>query len=148
METQVDIQMPLIKGGFVIGDVIQRLLMQDVDFSLYIDAGADFEFSEDHDRLLELITGPAEDKGRNVGIVKKRIRITSKRNRLRLKGDSPYVYLADADLLLPQKPFFGGMIRALAENTKVGAIGLCCYSDRDHVSCASMMLRRRDFVKI
>ncbi|MFC1716858.1 hypothetical protein ACFL6S_24540 [Candidatus Poribacteria bacterium] len=44
METQVDIQMPIRKGAFVIGDVIDRLLLQDVASTFFVDA---------HDRDLE-----------------------------------------------------------------------------------------------
>lgn len=141
METQVDIQMPIRKGGFVIGDVIHRLLLQDVAFTFYVDAGEDFEFSPQQEQLLALISTSDEHANR----IRKSTKAAFKRNRLRTCGNSLYVYLADPDVLLPEKPFFGSMIRAFERNPQLGAVGLC-YQESDHVACGSMMLRRMDFI--
>jgi hypothetical protein len=143
METQVDIQIPIRKGSFIIGDVLHGLMLQDADFTLYIDAGEDFEFSLEREQLLELIATSDENAER----IKKSTRAAFKRNRLRNCGSSPYVYLADPDVLLPERPFFGGMIEAFERNPQLGAVGLC-YQDSDHVACGSMMLRRTDFIGI
>ena len=143
MGTQVDVQMPIRKGGFITGDVIQRLLMQNAEFTLYVDAGEDFEFSEAHERLLGLTATSHE----NAEWIKCVVRAAFKRNRLRTRGSGPYVYLADPDVLLPTTPLFGGMIRAFKENPQLGAIG-ARYQDNDHLACGSMMLRRRDFMRI
>lgn len=143
METQVDIQMPIRKGGFVIGDVLQRLLLQDVAFEFYVDAGEDFEFSLEQEQLLALLSTSDEHAGR----IRKSTKAAFKRNRMRILGSSPYVYLADPDVLLPERPFFGSMIRAFERNPQLGAVGLC-YQESDHVACGSMMLRRADFIGI
>ena len=143
MEKHIDIQMPVKKGSFIIGDVIQRLLLQDVPFTLYVDAGEDLEISPDHERLLTLIATSPEDVNR----IKKACSVAFKRNRLRLRGDSSYVYLADTDVLLPEQPFFSSMIRAFERNPDLGTVGLC-YQDSNHVASGSMMLRRTDFIKI
>lgn len=143
METQVDIQMPIRKGGFVIGDVIHRLLLQDVAFTFHVDAGEDFEFSPDQEQLLVLVS--TSDK--NANRIRKSTKAAYKRNRLRTCGSSPYIYLADPDVLLPESPFFGSMIRAFERNPQLGAVGLC-YQEGDHVACGSMMLRRTDFIQI
>lgn len=143
MNTQVDIQMPIRKGGFVIGDVIQRLLMQDVPFTLYVDAGDDLELSSDHQRLLELIAISPENAKR----IEKSTKVAFKRNRMRILGHSPYIYLADPDVLLPERPFFGSLIQAFERNPQLGAVGLC-YQNNNHVACGSMMLKRKDFIRI
>ena len=143
MEAQVDIQMPIRKDAFVIGDVIHRFLLQDVEFAFHVDAGEDFQFSPEHEQLLKLISTSAKNAER----IKKSTRAAFKRNRLRTRGDNPYVYLADPDVLLPEKPFFGSMIRAFERNPQLGAVGLC-YQKSDHVACGSMMLRRTDFTQI
>ncbi len=143
METQVDIQMPIRKGDFVIGDVINRLLLQDVAFTFYVDAGEDFEFSPEQEQLLTLIS----TSDNNADRIRKSTRVAFKRNRLRTRGSSSYVYLADPDVLLPESPFFGSMIRAFERNPQLGAVGLC-YQESDHVACGSMMLRRADFIQI
>ena len=143
METQVDIQMPIRKGGFVIGDVIHRLLLQDVAFTFYVDADEDFTFSPEQEQLLTLVATSNEHADR----IRKSTKVAFKRNRLRTCGSSPYVYLADPDVLLPERPFFGSMIRAFERNPQLGAVGLC-YQESDHVACGSMMLRRTDFIQI
>ena len=143
METQVDIQMPITKGGFVIGDVLHKFLLQDTDFAFYVDAGEDFEFSPEKEELLTLIS--MSDK--NANRIRKSTRAAFKRNRLRTRGSNPYIYLADPDVLLPERPFFGSMIRAFERNPQLGAVGLC-YQENDHVACGSMMLRRTDFIGI
>ncbi|MCZ6679073.1 MAG: hypothetical protein O7E52_17710 [Candidatus Poribacteria bacterium] len=143
MDTQVDIQMPIKAGSFIIGDVIQRLLAQDVPFTFYADAGEDLEISSDHEDLLALVATSARDVNR----IKQAARVAFKRNRLRTRGDSPYVYLADTDVLLPESPFFRSMIRAFERNPQLGAAGLC-YQESDHVASGSMMLRRADFIDI
>ena len=38
---QIDIQMPVRRGGFVVSEVVERWLLQDADLSLYVDAGPD-----------------------------------------------------------------------------------------------------------
>ncbi len=143
METQVDIQMPIKKGAFVIGDVIDRLLLQDAAFTFLVDADDDFEFSPEREELLTLMSTSAEHANR----IKKSTKAAFKRNRLRTCGSSPYVYLADPDVLLPEVPFFSSMIRAFERNPQLGAVGLC-YQEGDHVACGSMMLRRTDFIGI
>jgi len=143
METQVDIQMPVRKGGFIIGDVIQRLLLQDTAFEFYVDASQDLEFSPEQEQLLALISTSDEHANK----VRRSTRAAFKRNKLRTRGESPYVYLADPDVLLPESPFFGSIIQAFERNSKLGAVGLC-YQDNDHVACGSMMLRRADFAEI
>ncbi|MFC1719235.1 hypothetical protein ACFL6S_36630 [Candidatus Poribacteria bacterium] len=143
METQVDIQMPIRKGAFVIGDAIDRLLLQDVASTFFVDAGEDFEFSPEQEELLTLVS--TSDK--NANRIRKSTKAAFKRNRLRTCGSSPYVYLADPDVLLPERPFFGSMISAFERNPQLGAVGLC-YQESDHVACGSMMLRRTDFMEI
>lgn len=143
MDTQIDIQMPVRFGGFIIGDVLQRLLMQDASFTFYVDADEDLEFGPESERILALIATSPENAER----IKKSTKAAFKRNRLRTRGNSPYVYLADPDVLLPDSPFFGSMIRAFERNQQLGAVGLC-YQENDHVACGSMMLRRRDFLQI
>ncbi len=147
METQIDIQMPVRKGGFIVGEVIQRLLMQDAPFTFYVDAGKDLEMTSDHECLIALIATSPENADR----ITKSTKVAFKRNRmtdrLRTHGRSPYVYLADPDVLLPERPFFSSTIRAFERNPKLGAVGLC-YQDSDHVACGSMMLRREDFLQI
>lgn len=143
METQVDIQMPIRKGGFVIGDVVQRFLLQDTGFTFYVDAGEDMEFTPEHEQLLCLVAMSNENADR----IRKSTKAAFKRNRLRTRGSSPYVYLADPDVLLPEYPFFGSMIRAFERNPQLGSVGLC-YQESDHVACGSMMLRRADLIQI
>lgn len=143
MEMKVDIQMPIKKGSFVIGDVIHSLLLQDVDSTFYVDAGADFEFSPEKEELLKLVSVSTENEER----IRKSTRAAYKRNRLRDCGNSPYIYLADPDVLLPERPFFGSMISAFERNPELGAVGLC-YQPGNHVACGSMMMRRTDFAQI
>ena len=143
METQVDIQMPVRKGGFIIGDVIQRLLLQDAAFEFYVDASEDLEFSPEQEQLLALIS--TSDKHANK--IRGSTKAAFKRNKLRTRGDSPYVYLADPDVLLPESPFFSSIIRAFERNPQLGTTGLC-YQNNDHLACGSMMLRRGDFAEL
>lgn len=143
MESQIDIQMPLRKGGFVIGDVLDRFLMQDSPFAFYVDAGDDLEITSDHEQLLAIIAMSPKNADR----IQKSTKVAFKRNRLRERGDSPYIYLADPDVLLPERPFFRSAIRAFERNSQLGAVGLC-YQESDHVACGSMMLRREDLLQI
>ena len=143
METQVDIQMPIRKSSFVIGDVIHRFLLQDATFTFYVDAGEDLELSPEQEQLLWLIATSNENADR----IRKSTKAAFKRNRLRTRGSSPYVYLADPDVLLPEYPFFGSMIRAFERNPQLGSVGLC-YQESDHVACGSMMLRRTNLIRI
>ena len=147
METQIDIQMPVRKGGFIIGEVIQRLLMQDASFTFYVDGGEDLEMTSDHERLIALIATSPENADR----ITKSTKVAFKRNRmtdqLRMHGRSHYVYLADPDVLIPERPFFSSTVRAFERNPQLGAVGLC-YQDSEHVACGSMMLRRKDFLEI
>lgn len=148
MAAKVDIQMPLKNGGFIVGDVIQRLLIQDIPFTFYVDAAEEFEFTPDQERLLELIAGPPEDTSMNVNKIKQCTRITVKRNRLRSRGESPYVYLADADVMLPAQPVFQSMIHSFESYPQLGAVGLSYAPESDHLTAGSMMLRRKDYMQI
>ena len=143
-DTLVDVQMPVRKGGFISGDVIERLLGQDVGFTFYVEAGDDLQLSPDGESGLDLIARSSEHLKR----MKKSTRIAFKRNKLRLRGESPYVYLADNDILLPERPIFGGMIEAFERRPELGAVGLCYQPNNTHVACGSMMLRRRDLLQI
>jgi hypothetical protein len=144
LDTQVDIQMPIRKGSFIVGDVIQRFLTQDVGFTFYVEAGDELAFSADDDVHLNLIAKSTQHAHR----IKKTTMIAFKRNKLRTRGNSPYVYLADNDILLPEKPIFGSFIDAFERRTELGVVGLCYQKNSDHVACGSMMLRREDFLRI
>jgi len=136
--------MPIRKGDFIVGDVIQRFLTQDALFTFYVDAGEDLEFSADEEPHLQFIAESPKHARR----IKHSTRIAFKRNRLRRCGSSPYVYLADNDILLPKKPIFRSFIDAFERHLALGAVGLCCHQNSNHVSCASMMLRRADFLAV
>lgn len=146
MDSQVDIQMPLKKGSFISGDVLQRFLRQDVPFTFYVDAGEDLALSADDERLLELITTSPEE----TSSLRRRAKVLFKRNRLRLLGRSPYIYLADADVLLPDTPVFGSITRVFEKYPQFGCVGVS-YHDPDSgfcsVACGSMMLRRTDLIR-
>jgi len=143
MGTLVDIQMPVKKGGFIVGDVIQRLLMQDVELTFYINASNDFVFPPGNEEMLKLIATSAENEAR----IRKSILTAFKRNKMRRLGTSPYVYLADPDVLLPDEPVLDSMVRGLERQPRLGAVGVC-YQKGNHVSAGSMMLRRNDFLQI
>jgi len=70
LEVQVDIQMPLKKGGFIVGNMIQGFLSQDVPFTFYVDATEELQFTSDQERLLELIAGVPEDVNLSVDKIK------------------------------------------------------------------------------
>ena len=89
----------------------------------------------DMEQLLALIATSTEHADK----IRKSTKPAFKRNKLQTLGSSPYVYLADPDVLLPDRPFFGSMISAFERNPQLGAVGLC-YQDTDHVACGSMML--------
>jgi hypothetical protein len=140
--------MPLKKGGFIVGNVIQGFLSQDVPFTFYVDATEELQFTSDQERLLEFIAGAPEDVNLSVDKIKQCARITVKRNRLRLCGDSPYVYLADADVMLPEQPVFQSMIQSFEKHPQLGAVGLSYAPESDHLTAGSMMLRRGDYMQI
>ena len=156
MDRRVDIQMPIKKGGFVVGEVINGLLRQEksnekIELQLYIDDSDDYDFpgnatEEEIEKLLGLF---AMSAGADREEIRKRLKIAHKRNQMMQKSsDSPYVYLADADVLLPDNPsIFAGMINGLEMHPRLGAIGVP-YQNSDHVGAGSMMLRRRDFLQI
>jgi hypothetical protein len=142
MGTSVDIQMPVKKGGFIVEDVIDRLLEQNVEWKLYVDASEDFGFDQEIVKLIATSVGEAEER------VEKRLKIAHKRNKMRRLGVSSYVYLADPDVLLPYGPsMFREMIRAFERHPRLGATGVP-YQNSDHVGAGSMMLRRSDFLRI
>jgi hypothetical protein len=187
--------MPVRKDGFIVGEVIQRILIQDVDFTFYVDASEDFPFSGDdaekcvstelsetsveswrrahneaqtlvaqvadvneaqtlakksfsrgadiQQALLELIAASPRTTGR----IQTTIRAAFKRNKMRRLGTSPYVYLADPDVLLPDAPVLGAMVRGLQKHPKLGAVGVC-YHPNNHVAAGAMLLRRKDWLRI
>lgn len=146
----VDIQMPVKAGRFVVGEVINGLLNQengDPQLNIYIDASPDYDFPG-NTREEELLGLFAMSAGADREEIKRRLKIAHKRNRLRKSGKSPYVYLADADVLLPNNPsIFACMINGLEMHPRLGAIGVP-YQNSDHVGAGSMMLRRSDFLRI
>ena len=143
MDTRVDVQMPVRAGGFIPVNVIQSLLTQDADFTFYVDATDDFVFPKDHDEMLNLLGASPENEAR----IRTGIRTAFKRNKMRECGDSPYVYLADPDVLLPERPVLGSMVRGLERHPQLGAVGVRYLNSR-HIATGSMMLRRTDFERI
>jgi len=144
MSTLVDIQMPIKKCGFIVGDVINVFLKQDVDWMLYINANDDLGFTDDEKNKIKLTAESAKEEE----TIMDRIRIASKRNELRELGGSPYIYLADADVLLPDKgTIFKSMFTALERYPQLGTLGMP-YLDGYHVGAGSMMLRRENFFQI
>jgi hypothetical protein len=143
MFTTVDIQMPVRHGGFIASDVLEKFPIQDVAFTFYVDATEDFSFTKAHGKMLKLTTTSRQHEYR----MQISIKAAFKRNKMLLSGDSPYVYLADPDVLLPKRPVFGSMVDALERHPLLGAVGLC-YQENQHVGAGSMMLRRRDLERI
>jgi len=181
MRPHVDIQMPVKHNGFIAGAVIQRLLLQDVDFSFYVDAGEDFpffgndgavpfaelddaSFTAQHpvatntyglievptqyevqvqSMLLDLVSPSARALKR----IKTTICAAFKRNRMRHLGTAEFVYLADPDVLLPEQPVLGAMVRGLQRHPQLGAVGVC-YQKSSHVAAGAMLLRRKDFLRV
>lgn len=139
MKHHVDIHMPVRKGGFLTGDVVRSLLNQDARLYIYVDAGDDLHFQGESEAILSLISSGDT----HLGLIRKRLAACWKRNRLRLLGTSPYIYLADPDVLLPPEPLFGSMIDLLESDPEVGAVGLCYLPEYEgHVATGSMMIAR------
>lgn len=143
MQSLVDIQMPARKNTFIVGDVFERYLMQDAAFTFHVDTTDDFIFSDAHEEMVKLMSTSPEGVYR----IQTSIEAAFKRNKMRNCGDSPYIYLADPDVLLPERPVFKGMIDALERHPQLGAVGVC-YQENDHVGCGAMMLRRGDLERI
>jgi hypothetical protein len=118
-------------------------LTQQVPISLYVEPGPDLTFSARDDQLLTLVAPTAQEVSR----IKHTTKIAHKRNRLLVRGDSPYVYLADADVSFEKHPFLPGMIRGMTDHPQLGMVGLC-YQDTPHVACGSMLVRRQDIEAI
>jgi hypothetical protein len=139
----VDIQMPIRKGTSVAGSVLQRFSMQDLPCTLYTDATDDFLFTQACEEMVKLTARTPEDEYR----IRLSLKAAFKRNKLRLRGDSPYVYLADPDVLLPQRPVFASMVDTLERHPQLGAAGVC-YQQNNHIGAGAMMLRRSDFERV
>ena len=144
MQSQIDIQMPIRAGGFVVGDVLQSLIGQNIPFTLYIDASSDLTLPPQAEQLLELIATLPQEAGR----IYKSSKAAYKRNKLRECGSNPYVYLADPDVRLPDAPLFEIAVEYLSAEPRIGAIGMCYHPQSEHVACGSMMLRRDDFLAV
>ena len=144
MQSQIDIQMPIREGGFVVGDVLQSLIRQSVPSTFYIDTSSDLTLLPQAELLLELIaTSPREAER-----IYRSSKAAYKRNKLRECGSNPYIYLADPDVLLPDAPLFKIAVEYLSAEKRVGAIGMCYHPQSDHVACGSMILRRDDFLAV
>ncbi|ACY14245.1 hypothetical protein [Haliangium ochraceum] len=140
---EIDILIPLRRGGFIPGRVIEMFVRQEVPFTLHVEPGPDLEFSPRDEALLHLLAESPDELPR----IKHTTRIAHKRNRMLARGSSPFVYLADADVVFEERRFFPSMLRAFARHAQLGMVGLC-YQETRHVACGSMMLRRRDFERI
>ena len=144
MTRTVDVLMPLRHSRFIRGDVIAGLLRQDTELHWYVDARADLELSpEALDRLGDVSSGPFWHNHMHY-----MAKILAKRNRLRHLGESEFVYLADADVILPEMPVLPGMLEAFARFPVLGATGVIYAVDwphvRGHTATGSMLLRRQD----
>lgn len=145
MLPQIDIQMPVRRGGFVVSEVVERWLLQDADLSLYVDAGPDLVLEGTAEAAIELLSSDPE----HAGLMRLRMLASAKRNRLFERGRSPYVYLADPDVLLPPQPIMGQMVEALDADSTVGAVGLLYIDEYDgHVGAGAMLLRRSSLATI
>jgi hypothetical protein len=145
----VNIQMPIKYGSSVRGDVIGAFLNQTVDWEIYINLEDEKTFKIDEE-ILQVTSESQEDKKD----IEARIQIARKRNMLVDKGESPYVYLADADVLLNDEAnseifndVFGELVMGLERHPRLGAVGLP-YQAGYHVGAGSMMLRRSDLLQI
>lgn len=144
----LDVLMPLKHGSYVRGDVIEGYLAQGVPFDWYVDAAPDLEIDAGARALLALVSvGPFWCHHMTY-----MARILAKRNRLRARGRSPVVYLADADVILPPTRVWPGMLAALEGRAALGAVGVIYAVDwphaRYHVGAGSMLLRRSDLEAI
>jgi hypothetical protein len=144
MGALIDIQMPIKQGSYVRGDVIGAFLNQTVDWVIYINAKYEDPFSKTDEDMLKLTSESPDD----MIDIKERIRIARKRNELMEKGINPYVYLADADVLMnDNQEIFWELIMGLERHPRLGAVGLP-YQSGYHVGAGSMMLRRIDLPQI
>jgi hypothetical protein len=138
----IDIQMPVKQGSAIRGDVLWRLSHQDVLTRIYVNAGEDLIFSTENERMMLQLTSTSARRQRNLEV---NIKVGEKRNEMRECGNSEYVYLADADVLLPQRPVLPSMVDGFLRHPQLGAIGVP-YQRGTHVACGSMLLKR-DFLE-
>jgi len=146
--TMIDILTPVRHGEFIRGDVIAALTAQDVDLTWYVDSGPDRPVTPSEREVLAI--GSCGDfwAGQKCHMVP----IITKRRALAGRGSGPYVFMLDADILLPMPSLLGGLARALDRWSDVGATGAVYHVDwpcfRYHVAAGCMMVRRADWERV